>query len=267
MNFIKKTFSVEVENIDEENGIIRAIFSSGLPDRDGEMIDQETWNLEEYKKNPVVLWSHDQLSPPIGQMIDIFVNDDKMLEGKIKFAINEYDFANTIYKLYAGKFIRAFSIGFNSEDYEEVNGVRVLKNNTLLEISAVNIPADALALAKSKGINTCCLEKAYKKYNKKSPACRLDDETKNECVARKIPEILDENPDMKQEQAVAIAESLCSKFCSDLEKEKDKKNKETIEEAKKSLEKILKEDKKINYKRALNKAIRELLKTKKNIKC
>jgi len=66
--------------------------------------------------------------------------------------------------------------------------------------------------------------KAYKKYNKKSPACRLDDETKNECVARKIPEILDENPDMKQEQAVAIAESLCSKFCSDLEEEEIKNN-------------------------------------------
>lgn len=48
----------------------------------------------------------------------------------------------------------------------------------------------------------------------KSPACRQSDETESECVARKIPEILDENPDMAQDQAVAIAHSMCSEECS-----------------------------------------------------
>ena len=47
----------------------------------------------------------------------------------------------------------------------------------------------------------------------KSPACRQENETKDECVSRKIPEIMAENPDMSQEQAIAIAESLCSKKC------------------------------------------------------
>lgn len=49
----------------------------------------------------------------------------------------------------------------------------------------------------------------------KSPACRQANETKEECLERKIPEILEENPGMSQEQAVAIAESLCSKRCRD----------------------------------------------------
>ena len=49
----------------------------------------------------------------------------------------------------------------------------------------------------------------------KSPACRKKGETKNECVARKIPEILADNPGMEQDQAVAIAESMCSKPCSE----------------------------------------------------
>ena len=47
----------------------------------------------------------------------------------------------------------------------------------------------------------------------KSPACRMAGETKKECVARKIPEIMKEHPEMSQEQAIAIAESLCSKEC------------------------------------------------------
>lgn len=54
-----------------------------------------------------------------------------------------------------------------------------------------------------------------KRYNKltKSPACRQKGETTNECVSRKIPEIMDENPGMSQDQAIAIAESICSKRC------------------------------------------------------
>jgi len=50
---------------------------------------------------------------------------------------------------------------------------------------------------------------------KKSPKCRQEDETKDECVGRKVPEILEENPGMSQEQAVAIAESMCEEKCKD----------------------------------------------------
>lgn len=55
----------------------------------------------------------------------------------------------------------------------------------------------------------------------KSPACRMEGESKDECVARKIPEIKKENPDMDNDQAVAIAFSLCDKSCSEKGEEKD----------------------------------------------
>jgi hypothetical protein len=51
-----------------------------------------------------------------------------------------------------------------------------------------------------------------KKYSKKSPACRQENETAKECMSRKIPEIVDEGTD--QEQAVAIAANLCKTKCS-----------------------------------------------------
>jgi hypothetical protein len=47
----------------------------------------------------------------------------------------------------------------------------------------------------------------------KSPACRMDEESVDECVSRKVPELLDEG--YSQEQAVAIAESVCSVPCKE----------------------------------------------------
>lgn len=407
MQLIRKTFDVELKQVQKEEGIIQAVLSSGQPDRDGEIIDQSSWNLEEYKKNPVVLWSHDPVQPAIGQMVDIFINQDGMLEGIIKFAIKEYDFAKTIFQLYAGKFLRAFSVGFTAEEEEDVNGIRVLKNNTLYEVSAVNIPADALALAKSKGLDISPLEykgvipyketptasedeewdagkevaeadvedlkimcawydsenpdvkssyklphhkakppykvvwrgvaaamgalmgarggvkipekdvqgvynhlvKHYKQFDKeppelkrynipdttKSPACRLNNETQEEYVARKIPEILKENPGMEQSQATAIAYALCSKKCGEKDTGKmvdddinnfiqkegrilSTKNRSILEKARDAIIEVLKADeesranrepveglKRQKFNKIVNKAVRELLEAKKKV--
>ncbi|MFQ5531120.1 MAG: hypothetical protein ACE5ES_00735, partial [Candidatus Nanoarchaeia archaeon] len=47
------------------------------------------------------------------------------------------------------------------------------------------------------------------RYQEKGECERLPDETVEECVQRKIQIILDENPDMDTDQAVAIAHALC----------------------------------------------------------
>jgi len=273
MNLITKQLDiVDIKQLDETEGTIRAVISSGLPDRQGDMIDQSSWNLDEYKKNPVVLWSHDHTQPAIGQALEIGLNKDGMLEALIKFAIEEYDFAKTIFKLYAGRFMRAFSVGFVSNKIEEINDIRILRDNVLYEFSAVNVGADALALAKQKGIDISCFEKT-----KKSPACRMEGETIEECVSRKIPEIMHENPEMKRDQAVAIAYSICKKKCGEKCFEKEgrvlsAKNRSIIERARLALDEVLEADsnsrsdkptKIINYKKILNKAIRELLEAKK----
>jgi len=59
-------------------------------------------------------------------------------------------------------------------------------------------------------------KKSKSKLVTKSPACRQEDETKDECVSRKIPEIMDEGYD--QDQAIAMANSMCSTACSDKSK-------------------------------------------------
>lgn len=164
LNMIKeKTFALEIKGVDEENFIIEAVFSASDEDKHGEIVDQSSWILDQYLKNPVVLFSHDHWQPAIGQTLELGVIDGK-LQGKIKFAAKEYDFAKTLFNLYKGKFMRAFSVGFNSLDQEKnEDGKYVLKNNVLLEISGVNLGAQDLALAKSKGLNVDALEKLFEK--------------------------------------------------------------------------------------------------------
>ena len=180
MELIKKTLPIKVKEVNEKEGTIRAIFSSGKPDRHGEIIDQASWKLSEFMQNPIVLFSHQNDQPAVGQVIEMGLNSENMLEGVIKFAIKEYEFAKTLFNLYKGKFMRAFSVGFISGDAEEIEDGILLKNNTLYELSAVNIPADAMALAKSKGMDVSWAEK-----KQKSPACRMEDESVEDCVKRK----------------------------------------------------------------------------------
>jgi hypothetical protein len=273
MELIKKELNIDIKEFNESEGTLRAVVSSGMPDRQGEMIDQSSWKLDEFKTNPVVLWAHDHSKPAIGQALSIGINSDGMLEAVVKFAVKEYDFAKTIFKLYAGKFMRQFSVGFLNEESEEVNDIRILKNNILYEFSAVNVGADALALAKSKGIDITPLEEKKAKIPHKSPACRMDNESHDKCVERKVPEIMKENEGMKRNQAVAIAHALCNKKCKSIEKEGrvlSAKNRAIIEKAKFALDDVLKADVKketpkynqLNYRRILNKAIRELVKAR-----
>jgi HK97 family phage prohead protease len=380
---------------DDENYVIRGVFSTSDADRQGEIIDQNGWKLDEYMQNPVVLFAHDHWQPAIGKMIELGKDAVGNLVGAIQFAVKEYDFAKTIYNLYKGKYMRAFSVGFETpmDKVEEVEGVIILREANLYEVSAVNVPANAMALAYSKGIDINPLRKMlkdraealktvigyhdygnadegtewdgpaqaqacgddlaklrdicawydsenadvkssyklphhqasdkkavwrgvaaamgallggrggvdipeadrkgvynhlaqhYKDFDKetpefkayeKSPECRKEDETKDQCVSRKIPEIMKDDPEMKQDQAIAIAENMCAVACSSKAVEIiSRSNKETIESAIKTLTEVLhatRTDKKVDKVEhpeksggkkvsvtLLNKAIRELV--------
>lgn len=152
----QKELIIKLSEVDRENGIISATFSNALQDRHGEIVDQNSWILTEYLLNPVLLFGHDHYQPAIGRVENLKLDENGNLSGNVRFAIKEYDFANTIFNLYAGGFMSAFSVGFESLEptYDASVDTVVLKQNVLYEISAVNVPANALALAKAKGIET-----------------------------------------------------------------------------------------------------------------
>lgn len=154
-----KTFGFETKSIDKDNATLVGVFSTSDVDRHGEIVDQKSWILDAYMQNPVVLWSHNHDELAIGKTETLYMNPDGNLEGVMKFAVKENPKAKIIFDLFVGGFMKAFSVGFMSGEYDQrEDGVVILKQNSLFEISAVNVPANAMALAKSKGIDVDLLE-------------------------------------------------------------------------------------------------------------
>lgn len=161
-------FSFEVKSINEEEFTLDGIFSTSDVDRQGEIVSQSEWQLDEYLKNPVVLFAHDHYRFAVGKMIALgFENGN--LAGTIKFAVKENPEAKVIFDLYKGGYMRAFSVGFTAEPtYDDTLGIVVLHKPVLFEVSCVNVPANAMALAKSKGIDVSALEKEGRVLSKKN---------------------------------------------------------------------------------------------------
>ena len=161
----KKDLIFEVKKSNDDNRTIEGVFSTADVDRSGDPpIEQESWNLKNFKKNPVVLFAHDSRNIPIGKVTKLKLDEKGNLAGKIMFAVDEGvgiygDLIKTVYNLYKGKFMRAFSEGFKlGEITDDKKGMKLIKNE-LLEISCVPVPANALALAKVKGLDLEALDK------------------------------------------------------------------------------------------------------------
>jgi len=167
----KKDFSLHIKSVDKEKYVIRGIFSTADQDRHGEIIDQKGWHLDEFMKNPVILFAHDQWTPAIGKAIELMIDAEGNLSGAIQFAVEEdkSGLAETIFNLYANGFMRAFSVGFENQviEFSQDDDTVTLKENTLYEISCVNVPANGRALAYSKGIDLAPLEKLEADLQKK----------------------------------------------------------------------------------------------------
>jgi len=134
--------------------------STESPDRYDEIVRISGWRLENFRKNPVFLFSHRSGDPPIGKVTEIHTESvpTPALVATVKFASGEYPFAATIEKLYRSGFLNAVSVGFLplEEPIPRTDGGIGYEytKQELLEISAVAVPAqpDALARAVRKGV-------------------------------------------------------------------------------------------------------------------
>jgi HK97 family phage prohead protease len=160
-----KTLYLTDIKADDSDYRISGVFSTDDVDHHNDIIDQDGWDLEIFKSNPVILFGHNSWQPPIGRAENLHFDKSGNLAGDIVFAADEYEFAKTIYNLYKGKFMRAFSVGFRNKEYEVNREDRTvtLTKNLLMEISCVSIPANARALAKQEGIDLNALEVAERK--------------------------------------------------------------------------------------------------------
>jgi len=160
---LKKTklFTHAVKSIDEEKRQATFVISTDEKDRMGEIVEQ-SWDLENYKKNPIVLFGHDPSKPGyvVGRATEIVADKDgdkNITLGKVQFAEEgTSDDADTVWKLVKQGILRTVSVGFIPHTFKTLdddNETDVLADNELLEFSIVPIPANpsAVALAMNDG--------------------------------------------------------------------------------------------------------------------
>lgn len=150
--FIRKQYVCEIKRVEAKEGdatdISRRrtfVISTASPDRDNDVVEVAGWQLENYRKNPVVLWAHDYRALPVGKAIEVGIRDGK-LESTMEFA--DHEFANVVLRLVDGGFLRATSVGFRPSKYvlnEDRRGIDFTEQE-LLEFSIVPVPANPEAL-------------------------------------------------------------------------------------------------------------------------
>ena len=120
MEKIQKLFTrAQVKEINEEERSLVGVASTEVMDRDREVIKTEGWELENFRKNPVILLSHDYRQPPIGKALWI-KKDKNGLKFKAQFARTQV--AEEIFSLYRDGFMKAFSVGFIPKEWEDGDG-------------------------------------------------------------------------------------------------------------------------------------------------
>lgn len=160
MKTFRKQFEITVKGVDRETKTLRAVFSTQDRDRHGDVVMQNGWDLKNFLRNPVILNSHryGDATETVGRAINLQTSSGQ-LEGEIQFAVDENPKAKVIFDLYAGGFLKAFSVGFIPLEFKNDDpwSGEILKAE-LLEISAVSVPANAYATAKQKGVDVEALE-------------------------------------------------------------------------------------------------------------
>lgn len=134
---------------------MKFVISSEIVDRAGDTLAVDGWKLDEYLKNPIVMWMHNPYDAPIGKSLKVYV-EGGYLKAEAVFASDIVPMAKTVEQLYRAEFLKCTSVGFVSDDYSpnETGGLD-FHEQSLREWSAVTIPAnpEAMREAKSAGID------------------------------------------------------------------------------------------------------------------
>lgn len=156
MQLVHKVLQCQVGQVDQAARTFWAVASTARVDRQGDSIAPEGWELANYRANPVIAWAHDYNQPPVAKALEVRV-EGGCLVFQAQFApAEDYAFADTVFRLYQGGYLSAFSVGFQplesevavrEADGRTLTGTRYLRQE-LYEISCVTLPANPEALSR-----------------------------------------------------------------------------------------------------------------------
>lgn len=153
---VLKDATAEVEETPEG---LAFVLSTATPDRSRDVVSQDGWRLDNFVKNPVMLWAHDYGQLPVGRPKSVGVETGRLVARGVEFPSREvYAFGWTVGEMYRKGFLHAVSVGFapvkHARNEERGPWAMDFLEQELLEFSAVPVPAnpEALQLAKAAGL-------------------------------------------------------------------------------------------------------------------
>lgn len=120
MSTSRKFFATEKTEVNESERTITAYITTEAIDRDREVVLAAGADLDNYRKNPVVLWGHDYHGTPVGKNLWIR-SDGRGLLAKTQYATTPK--AEEIWQLRKGGFLKGYSIGFIPKQGKTADGL------------------------------------------------------------------------------------------------------------------------------------------------
>lgn len=198
-----KQYNMEVEDLGARK--MAFTISTASVDRDGDSIDAKGWQLDNYIKNPVVLWAHDYSQLPVGKAVNIQATD-KGLRAEVEFPpLGTYPFADQVHDMVKNGFLNATSVGFAPKEHmkaaDRERGYD-FKSQELLEFSIVPVPCNPEALA-VRGVTAGQIQKYAKVMRHWSKDVLGEDAPKLDAqqfdnLADAIAKIMQEDPEEKE---------------------------------------------------------------------
>jgi HK97 family phage prohead protease len=151
----RKQYSTQVREVSPGARTMRFVVSTAGVDRDNDTVSADGWLLDNFKRNPTILWAHNYDQPPIGRAQQVTVERGNLV-AVIEFVPPEiYEFAGTIYQMLKAGFLNATSVGFRPKKAVQntQRGGTDFVEQELLEISIVPVPANADALVVGRSID------------------------------------------------------------------------------------------------------------------
>jgi HK97 family phage prohead protease len=138
----RKTFATTV--VRRAGDTASCLISTDDVDRDGDTIAVAGWQLQNYRRNPVVLWAHDPRQLPIGKATRIEAQRGRGLIAEWQWA--PHPFAAQVREAWNSGYLNATSVGFKPLKYEpNAHGGINFREQELLEFSIVAIPSNSSA--------------------------------------------------------------------------------------------------------------------------
>jgi len=147
------------DSLDAEKRTLRAIITTNQVDRDGEIVEPAAFEkrIDSFLKNPVLLWMHNPMNPPVGKITGVEFHKDR-IEAVLQFrAAGKSDLADEVFGLYEDGTLNSFSIGFRvfgmTDPVEDTDSGKMepphITDAELMEVSCVTIPANTGAVSKA----------------------------------------------------------------------------------------------------------------------